>query len=125
MSGSSGRFLYLPSIMPFTSATLPTSRNSPISFRVRNPEEPWVPSGRMSKPRLSRVALYPENHLYPVPVNRHTSRAMTAVAPRPKGVNSTNQLRKGLNTQMLSITVSPSLWKVDAVPSRMEFSSIP
>ena len=49
--------------MPFTSDTLPTSRKSDISFFVRKPEEPWVPSGRMSKPRLSRVALQPENHL--------------------------------------------------------------
>lgn len=95
--------------MPFTSETVPTSRNSPISLRVKKPDEPWVPSGRMSKPRLSRVALYPENHLYPVPVNRQTSRAITAVAPRPKGENSTNQLRKGLNTQMLSATSSPAL----------------
>ena len=56
-SGSFSRCLTLPSIIPWTSAAGPTSRKPRISCSVRKPEEPWVASGRMSKPRGSRINL--------------------------------------------------------------------
>ena len=68
--------------------------------------------------------LYPENQMYPFFVMRQISRRITMVKPSPKGVNSTNQLRRGLNTQILP-TSSPSVWKVAAVPRRMELRNIP
>ena len=94
------------------------------SFFVMNPEVPWVPSGRMSKPRLSRMNLYPENQIYPFFVIRQTSSAPTSVTAMPVGVKTAIKLRKGFTTQMESIG-SPVWLKVDRVPSRMELMSIP
>ena len=120
---SSGSSRCLPYIVPVRSSSLPVSSTAFISSGFIKREVPCVPSGRMSKPRLSCTGWYPDNQLKPLLVSRHARTSSAAVSPSPVSVNGAIRLRNGFTTQMLAISLSTS--KDCRIPSRTEFTIMP